>query len=94
MPWLLAEKRTGRQIAGEFEKLARFLHGWPEGSSTSERGVVPSRAILKSLKTINATFAKGVKKGTVDRAGFRVIGREFQHIGKTVSKLGGSAKKS
>lgn len=91
-PFGQVERKNIEQIAKEFERLAQGLHQLPKGQTTSTRGPGPSRAILGSLRKVNATLAAASRGGSLRPAGFNVIAREFSKISASVKRAGAASK--
>jgi hypothetical protein len=91
VPLLRAEQPAMEQIIRELEKLADGLRGFPPGSGGG-RGPEAAKAIVASLKKINATLDAGTRQGKLGRAGLSAIGREFGKIGATLQAADASTK--
>ena len=91
VPPIAREARTVKLIAAELAKLARILRNYPAGEGAT-RTPEPARAIVRSLKKVNATLAVGARRRSLSPAGFRTIGREFGKIGTTLVAVGSASK--
>ena len=96
MPPIQFERRTVRQIADQFERVAVQLRSWPTGRSASARGVDPSRSILTAMRRVNARLATGAKGGTIRPAAFRAMSGDFTRIAAALQKAArsGAAKRT
>jgi hypothetical protein len=92
VPPIAREARTIKRIAAELVKLARILRNYPPGEGAT-RTPEPARAIVRSLKKVNATLAAGARRRSLAPAGFRTIGREFEKIGETLVAVGSASKR-
>lgn len=92
VPPIAREARTVKQIAAELAKLARILRNYPPGEGAT-RTPEPARAIVRSLKKVNATLAAGARRRSLAPAGFRTIGSEFGKIGRTLVAVGTASKR-
>lgn len=90
VPVLRAEEPAVERIVRELEQLAHRLRDYPHGSG-GPRGA-EANAIVASLQKINATLDEGARRGTLGRAGFSAIGREFGKIGATLQGAEASPK--
>ena len=91
VPVQRTEQPAVQQIVRELERLAKGLGGFPLGSGGT-RGAEAAKAIVASLKKINATLGEGAQRGELGKSGFDTIGREFEKIGATLRALGSTPK--
>ena len=92
VPPIAREASAVKQIAIELAKLARIVRHYPRGEGAT-RTPAPARAIVRSLKKVNATLAAGSRRRSLSPAGFRTIGREFGKIGRTLVAVGSAPRR-